>query len=63
MKPERAREIAMSIEPPQWTEDIVQAILQACAEQREVDAKICEGMEGRAFFGVESIFKLLAALS
>jgi hypothetical protein len=47
MTPERAEEIAVRIRADYAIsmgakEAIKQAIIQACAEQRETDAKICE---------------------
>ena len=47
MTPERAEEIAVRIRADYAIsmgakEAIKQAILQACSEQREIDAKICE---------------------
>jgi len=54
MNPERAQQIALdAMETNQcWEDLIISAILQACAEQRETDAMICDTTaEFHGFYG------------
>ena len=46
VKRERARELALHIMTDKnIAEQIASIILAACAEQRELDAKVCEGLK------------------
>ena len=64
MTPERAEEVARNSTRVIGLRDdqlfaVTQAILQACAEQRETDAKICEDISGNEPSGASGRFGAL----